>query len=173
MILGATTWTYVGCWRRLGLKKMTAMFVWSCHTRMASLDLSLGSEALKTVWSSCATTCSSTVSSACHPTKNQQQGVYLLRYLRRLVWYGGGSLGVFTLPWHGVVPHLHGHMNPAPYMKTHTFPGAGERKQGRKETFPINSGNWYMLCSGTIQSPFLFYHPLNLTHTGNSCALCF
>lgn len=40
------------------------------------------------------------------------------------------------------------------------LPGPRETRQGREEKFPINSGNWYKLCSHTIQSPFLFYWPV-------------
>lgn len=49
----------------------------------------------------------------------------------------------------------------------------GETRQGRKERFPINSGNWYKQRHHTIQSPFLFYWPPCLTHATDSEILCF
>lgn len=53
------------------------------------------------------------------------------------------------------------------------LPGPRKTQRGRKEKFPINSGNWYKLCHHTIQSPFLFYPLPCLTHASDSGALCF
>ena len=53
------------------------------------------------------------------------------------------------------------------------LPGPRKTQPGRKEKFPINSGNWYKLCHHTIQSQFLFYRLHRLTHASDSGVLCF
>ena len=70
----------------------------------------------------------------------------------------------------GVVVYLHsrGYEDPGAVQDDdRRLPGPRETWQGRKEKFPINSGNWYKLCCHTIQSAFLFYWLHSLTHACN------
>lgn len=70
----------------------------------------------------------------------------------------------------GVVVYLH---PCAVHADGRRLPGPRKTQRGRKEKFPINSGNWYKLCHHTIQSPFLFYRLPCLTHASDSGVLCF